>query len=64
MFETSPTFRQLYDQAKRLKEEREAALVRLKQPDPLLSWEIDELKRTMTLLVETFRKVVAEGAEK
>ncbi|WP_379851340.1 hypothetical protein [Larkinella bovis] len=62
MFKTSPTFRQLYDQAKRLKEEREADLMRLKHPDPTLSGEIDELKRTMQLLVDAFRKAVPEGA--
>ncbi|GAB3911495.1 hypothetical protein GCM10028803_53080 [Larkinella knui] len=63
MFETSPTFRQLYDQAKHLKEEREAELMRLKQPDPNLSWDIDELTRTMNLLVLAFRKAVPEGAK-
>ena len=62
MFETSPTFRQLYDQARTMKQEREGEQMRLKLSDPRLSREIDDLGRTMDLLVLAFRKVVPEGA--
>lgn len=55
MFATSPTFRQLYDKAKEMKLEREAELMRNKQPDPRLAGQVSELKKIMSLLVHAYK---------
>ncbi|WP_266364230.1 hypothetical protein [Tellurirhabdus rosea] len=55
MFATSPTFRQLYDKAKEMKLEREAELMRNKQPDPRLAGQVSELNKIMDLLVYAFK---------